>query len=149
MATSRYFDATDAVISMLKGAGLTVWDGPIFTEDYSDCVFVGYDGDPENPPVAATLSQEWEGIGAKARREDINIVCAVVATSGEQAIKITRDKAKQILATVETTLRADPSLGMTPPPFWAGVQPLSVHPESFQDGTVVRIVFQIVIRTRV
>lgn len=149
MATSRYFDATDTVVSLLRAAGLTVWDGPVVTGDFSDAVFVGFDGDlATGDSLAAEMNQDWEGIGARSRKEDLRITCAAIGSAGDADIKIARDKAKAVLAVVETTLRANVDLGF-PSPSWCGVVPIAAHQESYADGNLVRIVFQIVIRTRI
>jgi hypothetical protein len=148
MVSTRFFDAVDAIVAALKAAGLLVWDGPVVTGDFSDSVFVGYDGDPEGNYEAATLTQDWAGLGAKRRDETLDIHCAVVALSGDGDAKSARDRAKTILTTVETTVRADPSLGQ-PPQFTAGLKPVAAFQEPTTDGLQIRITFTISIKTRV
>jgi hypothetical protein len=148
MVSTKFFDSVDAIVSALKGAGLLVWDGPVVTGDFRDAVFVGYDGDPEGAFEAATMTQDWAGLGAKRRDETLDIHCAVVALSGESDTKSARDRAKTVLTTVETTLRANPGLGQ-PSPFVAGLKPVAAFQEPIDVGLQVRITFTISIMTRV
>jgi hypothetical protein len=148
MVSTRFFDSIDAVVAALKAAGVTVWDGPVSSGDFGDAVFVGYDGDPDGAFEAATMGQDWTGLGAKRRDETLDLHCAVVTLSGDSDWKPARDRARAVLTIVETTLRADPSLGQ-PSPFVAGVRPVAAFQEPTTDGLQIRITFTISIKTRV
>lgn len=140
---SRLFDSIDAIIALLTAAGLTVVDGTAVTGDYQAAVWVGYDGDPEGDWRAADIDQEWAGLGAKKRDETFDIICAIVAPFDE-TVKSGRDSVKSLLATVESTLRADPSFGFDSP-YIAGVRPRQL----FYDDAGARLVFAITVKTRV
>lgn len=156
MTETRMPAAIDAIVSRLKTAGLTVWDGPILTGDYSNAVYVGFDGDyNDGEERASTTFQEWHGLGAKARRETIDVACAIVALTGnaDTTWKPCRDTAVAMLETVGQTLRADPSLGLGPPTvsgdFVAELEPGDFFQEAGPGGMQARIVFTVHIKTRV
>lgn len=153
---SRFPAAADAIVAGLVAAGLKVWDGPIITGDYSNAVYIGFDGDyADGEERAASINQEWHGLGAKARKEEIQIPCAVVVLTGngDTTWKPTRDTGFAILETIGQTLRADPSLGLGPPTvsadFVAELWPGDTFQETGPAGMQLRIVFDIHIKTRV
>lgn len=153
MSTSRAPAAVDQLYALLTaalGTANPVWDGPPVTGDFRDCVYLGYDGDPSGERRSVTGQQEWAGIGAKKRSETLDIICAAAAISGDGTAKPARDKVYALMGQVETTLRADPSMGQSPTPFVA-----SVHsPELFfewieQMGLQARLTFHVLIETRI
>lgn len=123
MAESRLPAAIDYLVgvftnsSALQALNVVTWDGPPVSEDYRDAVFVGYDagGTDSSEFQAATIAQKWAGIGQRKRDEETQITCAVVVTMGDPGWKPVRDRAFAILEAVGQILRADPSLGLTPP----------------------------------
>jgi hypothetical protein len=141
---SRVFDSIDSIIALLETAGLTVLDGTGLTGDYQASVWVGYDGDPDGDWKVADIDQEWAGLGTRARNEMFDVVCAIVAPYDGESVKSGRDSVKALFATVESTLRADPSFGFSSP-YIAGVQPRQL----FNDEAGARLVFSITVKTRV
>jgi hypothetical protein len=146
--------AIDAIVTLFKAQGLTVWDGPIITGDYSDAVYVGFDGDYTGEEKAASTIQAWAGIGNRARKEELDIVCSICTMTGDAASwKTPRDTAIAILATVGQVLRSDPSIGLGPPTisadFVAELWPGEFFQETGPAGYQIRIVFTIHIKTRV
>lgn len=140
----------DAIVAALQAAGLTTWDGPILTGDYSDAVYVGYDADPEGDQQASSTAQEWAGIGLRRRNEEIDVTCAAVALTGEsdETWKRARDAAYTLMETVGATLRATPSLGLGSPCV-AELQPGDYFQENGPEGYQARVVFTVHITTRV
>lgn len=150
LTTSRYPQTVDRVVHLLRTAGLQVWDGPIMTGDRGDAVFVGYDAVPDGEFRSAEMNQQWaEAVGARRRDETFDIQCAALASVGENDPKLGRDRAFALLAVVETTLRADPSLGITPTPFVAEFAPTAVFTEPDGAGLQVRVPFLIRVSTRI
>jgi hypothetical protein len=154
MPTSRAPAAIDALIAVLTTAPalstIPVIDGPILPASFTDCLFVGFDGDFYGARRSVHTEQEWAGLGAKRRTETINIPCAVIAIHNDEVAKPARDRAFALLATVETVLRTDPSLGQTPTPFIAAV----TVPELWWDwtdgdGVQARLTFTVAIETRI
>lgn len=154
MATSRAPAAVDALIAAWTTAPtlstVPVIDGPIIPATFSDCLFVGFDGDFYGPRRSVHTEQEWVGLGAKRRTETINIPCAAVAIHNDEVAKPARDRAFAIFATAETVLRTDPSLGQSPTPFIAAV----TVPEMWWDwtdgeGVQARLTFTVTIETRI
>lgn len=144
MVQSPVPSTIDAIVSAFQAAGLTVWDGPVVTGDFSDAVFVGYDANPDAEFQAVTAHvQEWAGLGAKRRKETFTVVCAVVVLLGTgETVKVARDKAYSLLETVGATLRTDPSVGQ-PPPFVTNLRPNDLFTEPTDQGWQVRIPFYI------
>lgn len=150
MSTSRVPATIDAIVNVLTVAGINTIDGPFVTGDYDNAVFVGYDGNPEGNFLSAGIKQEWSGTLGTARRDEImEITCAVVVMSGDTDVKTARLNAFGLFGTVETTLRADPSLGFSSP-YVAGVKPVDfyVEPDS-ERGFVARLVFVVEAKTRI
>lgn len=149
MAPSRIPATIDALVAAFTAAGLKTWDGPFVTGDYAPAVHVGYDGDPEGEFQAVEPDQEWAGLGAKARDEEFDVICCVTLSSGDSDVRTARVAAFAILATVETTLRANPSLGQSPP-FVAAFKPGAVHIQPDENvGFSLRAVFNVHVKTRI
>lgn len=148
MATSRLPATIDALVTTFTAAGIKTWDGAFVTGDYTDAVFVGYDGDPDGDYQTADMNQDWAGIGAKKRDEEFDVICAAVAKSGSTSIKTARDAAIALFSLVENTLRADPSLGFSPP-YVAEVKPTGLFTEPTSDGLQARLVFTVHVKTRI
>lgn len=148
MATSRVPATIDALAASWTAAGLKTWDGAVVTGDYTDAVYLGYDGDPQGDFLTVEPDQNWAGIGAKKRDEEFAIICAAVALLGGGTTKTARDTVFAMLATVENELRADPSLGQ-PPPFVAEYKGGPIFTEPGPDGYQVRAVFSVHVKTRV
>jgi hypothetical protein len=148
----------DAIVAALTTAfanaspTVKVWDGPVVSGDYSNAVYVGYDADPEAVEfIAVNGLQQWAGLGAKKRDEELDIACAILVNfvASEDTWKPTRDAAFAIYDIVGQTLRADPSLGQAPP-FVAEITTHRYSQEPFGDNKwQARIVFGVHIKTRV
>lgn len=76
----------------------------------TDVLVIGWDG-TEDGDEAGLVSQEWAGIGNRARNENLSVTCYAESTSGDTALKPTRDAALAVVQAVEDALRADPQLG--------------------------------------
>lgn len=125
-----------------------VFRGPFVTGDIKPSLWVGYDGDPEGDFKTADPSQDWAGIGNRARDEEFDIVCAATALIGDVEVDLAWDAVDALLAIVENTLRADPSLAQTPLPYTAWYQPGPIHTEPTENGWQVRAVFNVHVKTR-
>lgn len=152
--SSKVFDTIDAVVAAFETASLLTYDGPVVDHEFPDeAVFVGYDGDPEGEQIAADMSQEWAAIGAKRRNESFDIRCCAIAYFGDgDSWKDARARAKTLLSSVETVLRADPSLGQldgVTPFFVAEIRPTVAHQENTDRGYRVRIPFTVHVETRI
>lgn len=147
MATSpsRLPDLVDNFVSRLEAAsglsGVQVVDGPIVSGTAAqEQVFVGYDADPEGDAEAASTSQTWAGLGARAKNEDIQLTCAVLVRKGSTAVKPLRDRVFAIFAEVEAVVRADPSLGL-PPPTVCAITDTSFRTPQTPNGIEGRLLF--------
>lgn len=125
-----------------------VYRGPFVTGELKPAIWVGYDGDPEGDFKTAEPTQEWAGIGAKARDEEFDVVCAATALIGDENVDLAWDAVDALLEVVENTLRADPSLGQTPPPYVAEYRPGPTYTEPTANGWQVRAVFNVHVKTR-
>lgn len=151
--TSRVPAVIDALVALFYAApaldDVKVVDGPIVTNDpLPQAVFVGYDGDPEGDGEAVSFTQAWASIGQKARDETFTVTCAVAAWKGSTKVKPVRDLAYELLAAVENTLRADPSLGQPPPTVVAFASGSLIQSQK-HGGIEVRIPFQVAVQTRI
>jgi len=145
MASSRVPDLIDNFLAVLKAApGLSdvqVVDGPLVSGTaVREQLFVGYDADPEGEAQAASTTQTWAGLGAKAKNEDIELTCAVLVRKGSTDVRTLRVRVYEIFAEVEAVVRADPSLGL-PPPSVCAVTDTSFRTPQTPDGIEGRLLF--------
>jgi hypothetical protein len=151
VSSSRVPASVDALVAALKaGVSFPVYDGPELSSEYTDAVFIGFDGDPLGERKSAAASADWAGIGAKRRNEIIDILCAAVAVSGDGIPKDARDRSYAVLGAVETVLRADPSLAQTPTPFVASITAHELLWDWLETaGLQARLTFTVHIETRI
>jgi hypothetical protein len=150
---SRIPELIDAFVAALEAsvdlAGVKVVDGPLVSDSAaSEWVFVGYDADPEGDFVTASTTQQWAGLGAKAKSEDIQLAGAVLVRLGSTAVKACRNRTFEVFGAVEATLRADPSLGL-PSPTVCGISETAFHTEQTDRGVQGRLPFTLTCTTRI
>lgn len=151
MVQTRIPAAIDAIVTALQGAGLKVWDGPVLTGDYGNCVFIGFDAQPDLVESrAASSAQAWSGLGQRARDENLQITGAVVTLTGntDESWKAARDIAFAMLESIGQVLRSNPSLGLSSPSV-AELQPGDYYQEIGPAGYQCRIAFAVHHMTRV
>ena len=100
-----------------SGKTVTVYRGPenLGSSEPGDWVAIGYGGDGES---AGTWDQETGPLAATAgrpRAETGQIRCLASVQTGNLDPLDSIDRCEAIVAAVETTLRADPTLGLVPP----------------------------------
>lgn len=150
---SRVPELIDAFMGALTASvgldGVKVVDGPLVTDSAaSDWVFVGYDGDPEGEFMTTQTSQQWAGIGAKAKNEDILLTGAVLVRRGTTDVKPLRDRLFAIFAEVEAVVRADPALGLATPTV-CSISEHTFHTEQTTKGIQGRLPFTLSCSTRI
>ncbi|MCI3277525.1 hypothetical protein [Streptomyces cylindrosporus] len=153
MDSSRVPELIDNFVAALTAAsglsGVQVVDGPFVTDSAAtEWVFVGYDGDPEGEYMTAQTTQEWAGLGAKAKNEAILLTCAVLVRRGTTDVKACRKRTFEIFAEVEAVVRADPSVGM-PPPSICSIAEHTFHTEQTDRGIQGRMPFTLTSSTRI
>lgn len=99
-------------------AGVPVFDGPeygITSDRAATWVAVGWSGDPDQPEDAGEAAQTTEALGDKQRGEAGSIRVRVVSQLGDRGgMKTCRDAAFAEMAAIESMIRADPRLGLSP-----------------------------------
>lgn len=148
MAETRVDAAIAALVQMWTAADIDTVDGAFVSGEVGDRLFVGYDGDPEGEFQAADLGSEWAGLGAKARDEEFDIVCAVVTRPGFTSASEARNAAITLFQTAAAALRANPSLGL-PPPTVAAARAEALYTPPTSSGVQGRLVFNVHVNTRV
>lgn len=144
---SRMFDGINTVVTILRTAGANVIDGPVVVGDTLDFVYIGYDGDPDGDWSAATIDQNWAGIGTKKRDESIDIVGAVVSRYSADDAQTARARVQAQFTIVENAILADPSLGL---PGQVQYCIADVHPtQLFAESGQYRLPFVIRVQTRI
>jgi hypothetical protein len=121
MATT-IFDLITQLVTTCRAAapaGLLVTDGQGATQDPGNFLMVGV-GDPDSTDQAEAASgtQEWSGLGAKAARESGSIPCCALAwtgAAGDAAQQAVREAVRDIVVGVDAALKTDPNLGGTVP----------------------------------
>jgi hypothetical protein len=108
MATSSVPAAIDALLALLRAApelaDVEVIDGPP-TDDMSAADFIAVGWQPESDE-AAQLTQQFAYAGARRRDEQIVITGWLESWTGDREFKPPRDRAFELLAALETALRA-------------------------------------------
>jgi hypothetical protein len=118
--TSRIPAATDALLATLSAAiGTTtnVVDGPpnnwdnveLAADSVSESRFLFVGATPDSD-TSFDGDQDFNAAGAVSRDEHFTIYLTALAWGGDQVMKTRRDDAFGIVASVETAIRADPSL---------------------------------------
>lgn len=115
MATSVVPALIDALVTAFDAAmTTTVYDGYGVSDDPGDFLMVGIDDpDSDDWANAASVKQDWAQANHTARSEEGDIVCAALSWNGDGSQKVARDAVYATQASVETVLRANPSLGVT------------------------------------
>lgn len=153
--TSRIPEAIDALVTSLTtalGTTANVVDGPPLSWDniqlpenaVSETSFLFIGADP-NSDTSADSQQDFNAAGAVSMDEQITIHCTAFVWSGDEKIKSLRDELFAIMATVDQTIRSDPSLGdAVLYARFAGVDQLSQR--QTEDGSDVTATFTVACR---
>lgn len=121
MATTIVFDLISQLVETFTAAttDVNVYDGQGATDDPGNFLMVGVsDPDEEGESEAATSTQEWNGLGHKAATELGAVSCCALAWRGEvgsDAQRQVREDVRDLVAGVDSALKADPNLGGTVP----------------------------------
>lgn len=129
-------------------SGVLVSDGPKLSgEQPAGLICVGWNG--EEDARAATVRQEFSGLGAKKKAETIGIPCCIIFRDGAASVPTARAGAFAIFNAVSAALRGDLSLGL-PAPAVAQIDEydFSQVPSS-RSGIEGRIVFNVSITARI
>ena len=150
MVNSRLPTIIDNLVSGLDALiSVPVYDGAVVTGDAAmSWVTIVYDSDSEGTFETASVEQDWAGIGAKAKSEEVTLRCAAVFVDADSNVKAARDGVYALFGEVETHLRGNISLGL-PSPTVAEVRTYSYFQEPGQMGVEGRIVFEVLIRSRI
>jgi len=150
-ATSRAPDVLDALVALATTAlpDVTVADGPDLDEGtHQNLVCIGWDGDEDSDAEAVDTTQEWAGLGARAKDESLVVICAAISVRGNGEMQVARNAAYASVAAIETALRADPSLGF-PPPTVVALRTGNLRQRQTNEGPEARVLFQIGVQTRI
>lgn len=149
MTTSRYGAVVDALVALFATTGRTVYDGPTLSGDRpTEYVVVG--GTEDSDDDAGEFTQDWAGIGAKAKNETGEVVCALLVSTGDGDVRTARDAALSFLSTLGDLLRADPNLaGALGPAGWCHLASGRPSQRQTSEGVYVRVAFTIVYQSRI
>lgn len=155
MATSAAPAAVDALLTILRASpALTdvhIVDGPPsvnLTERHR--IYVGWSPGAD---ASIDISQGFASAGARTRDEDANIACYVETRAGDKDMALRRGRAFELLAAVETALRATdaapeaPTLNGTV--LWSGLTAGSLIQEQGDKGALAGLVFTVAYRARI
>lgn len=149
--TSRVPALIAQLVAQLDAAlDVQVFDGPAFGDDArASWLEIGVD-DPEMSGsgglTAASSRIKWAGLGAKSRDEEISVLCAAWAWTGEDRMSVPRATAYELVAAVEAALFADPSLGGVA--LFGGLSELTLRQGLTADGATVVVLFQVEAKVR-
>ena len=147
MSSSLIPVCVDALVALLTPALSTieVRDGGILQNDERAALMVGSDLANSDFP----WDQRWAGLGHITRDETFEIPCTLWVRSGDTVLKPYRDECFGYFATVESTLRTSPSLGIGTNTIRAQVVPQKYSQPQTPDGVVCRIDFIVNVEGRI
>lgn len=154
MATSAVPAALDALLVILQAApgldGVRVVDGPPTNNLVGgDWLYVGYQPGAD---TSANLVQAFNAAGARTRDEDFELLCYAESRSGGTGIASVRQRVFELLAEVETALRATDALPLAPTlngtVLWAHLTTGDLY-QLQADGVLAGVAFTIRCRARI
>lgn len=154
MATSTVPAAIDALLAILRTtpalADVSVVDGPPTTNAIGDRLFVGYQPGRD---VAVEILQEWNAAGARTRDEAYDIACYAESRGGDLDMQPRRTRAFEVVAAVETALRATNAAPTAPTltgtVLWAELTAGGLEQLQTADGPVSGVAFTVHCRARI
>lgn len=146
--TSRVPALIAQLVTQLDAAlAVPVSDGPMLGSEADTAWLEIGVGDPADPDGTAAKSRfEWRGLGAKSRDENITILCAAWAWTGDDAVSVPRASAYALLAQVEAILFADPSLGGVA--LFGIASEVTLRQGLGQDGAKAAVLFEVEAKAR-
>lgn len=138
----------DALVGLAAGTSAqAVYDGPTVTsESPTDFIVIGGTEDLDDEP--SSFVQAWNGLGARGKTETGEVACAVLVGTGNDQVKVARDRALSILAEMEAAVRNDPSLGGVLSAGWCLVSGGRHVQRLNSQGLYVRITFTVSYQTK-
>jgi hypothetical protein len=156
--TSRVPALIDYLVTLFANAAtlgqatpkVTVYDGPVVTEDPEQLVlWVGL-SDPAIPAESAHFEQTWGGLGRLARNEATTIHCCAVSWGGGDSLAVQRVAAFGIVAAVEVLMQSDSTqFGgnvLFPNP---GITGGALTQLATQQGPAARVAFDLIFTSRI
>lgn len=147
--------AIDGLLAICNAAatlkGVSIYDGSPVTRSSDELYLeIATPSDDGHPGVEGT--QEFVSLPGRERDEMFSIFCEACARSGNNDIKIERDRAFGIVAAVERLIRprepgADTTLGGSV--MWSSITGrITYTPLQSPEGAAVRVLFEIACRER-
>lgn len=154
MATSRVPAAVDALLAILRASaaltGVRIVDGPEavnLTERHR--VYVGWQPGAD---AAVALQQHFNAAGARTRDESFDIACYAESRSGDKDMAARRTRVFEIVAAVETALRATDAAPTAPTlngtVLWSHMATGDLTQER-TEGTLAGLAFTVSCRARI
>lgn len=153
MSSSLIPSCITALVSSLTTAfagAIPVNDGPVLQNTEPAMLLVGAtEAEGLSSGDFPEWQQRWAGLGHAARDETFQIPCVLFVRSGDTDLATYRTTAWSYFATVESTLRNDPTLGISTNTIRAQVSPGSYSQPQTPDGVVCRIDFTVNVEGRI
>lgn len=152
---SQVAPAIDKLVAVFTTAlppAVAVADGLQVSSEYvGDWAVVGGDGGVGEEEEAGRGASQWNGLGARARDERIDIVCAIGSSTGnaEESMKPRRDQVWTYLTAIDAALRADPGLTNFTTGGGAQITETSLRYPANSQGLAAVVVFTINIPVRI
>lgn len=155
MATSAVPAAIDALLTILRAApalaDVQVSDGPpIEDQSAAELVAIGW---THEDALSAEAAQDFNSAGARTRDEDFSIAGWIDAWNGDDDITVCRDRAYELLAVIETAIRASGANPTAPTlngaVLWAHLTRHALHQRDTDQGMKAGIAFTISCRARI
>ncbi|MET9957035.1 hypothetical protein ABZ135_36545 [Streptomyces sp. NPDC006339] len=155
MATSRVPAAVDALLAVLGAAPalaeVLIVDGPPHNNlTGAERIYVGWQ---PSDSAAVSLTQDFNGAGARTRDEDFVISCYAEVWSGITDMQPQRARVFELVGVVEDALRATnaapeaPTLGGTV--LWSHLTAGDLMQDQTTDGARAGLSFQVACRARI
>lgn len=146
MSATSLSAVIDALVDRLSGAlSVPVYDGPQPVSPSSkQFVIVGGSETAGNDGIEAESMVSRSSMGnGELRDEQGAVTCSVWSWGGSTWSRDMRETALALLDECEAAVRADPSLGVLKPPFFAEFNSARIRQEQTSSGFLVRAVFAV------
>ena len=152
--TSRVPAAVDALLAILRAApalsAVHIADGPTAVNlTNRQRIYIGWQPSAD---AAVALTQSFNSAGARTRDEDFDIACYAESRAGDKDMALRRTRVFELVAAVETALRATDAAPTAPTlngaVLWSQLTTGNLTQEQ-SEGTLAGLAFTVSCRARI
>lgn len=148
MSSSLMPSCLAALVSLLDAAlAIEVFDGPVRQNLPRAALLVGATAETDGATIE--FEQKWAGLGHITRDETFEIPCFLFVRDGSNELSTFRTEVFGYFATIESTLRSNPTLGISTNSIRAQITGTVYSQPRTPDGVVCSIRFTVNVEGRI